>query len=1083
MAAAAASLLAASGATTRLDTGWRFSWAKSSIPLQDAVASMTIDGKRPFEVEYDDSSWEKVSLPHPVNAHDTFDNHATDPGEANFKRGMMFYRRTFEVAADSEDRLPAKTFLTFETVRQTIYVWVNGKEAGYYEAGIAPTAYDITSLVKSGANQLTVASDNTAMRGSKLFAKETIPGHEPGDMSGQPWQWNTTDFNEVQGGLVGSVGLVVKRHHAYLTLPYYNNLKTTGTYITAGAFDFVKGECTIAVDAEVRNEANRAQNLRVAFKVKDPATGEIVAEGSSDVANVGVAKDAGVVFKTALEADVYEKNPQPTSVKTPEVRHLNASAAAKGVKFWSPERPYLYDVETTLFADGKPIDRETVRTGFRKTEYDFAKGGLKINGKNIWLRGYAQRSTDEWAAIGVPPDWLQDYDAALLRKSNANFVRWMHVAPKPAPVRAFDKFGIVNVCPAGDKEGDTSGRNWAQRAEAMRDVMIYFRNSPSIVFWEAGNNQISAEHMKEMRLLKERLDPDGWRFMGCRTINTREQITEAEYAGTMLNRHAEKAFASMAAENRYMPIVETEYARQESPRRSWDDYTPPFYDYPGKYLRGGKKETGFDVYDQTQEDFACTTAKEYAEYFGARTDANGQKLYAACAALCWTDSNQHGRNSFSENCRSSGRVDAVRIPKENFDVFRTIQSDEPAVMLVGHWSYEPLNDGTYWFDEKEYNGKYMEATGKKSQRDPKHKTVYAIASAHVASVELVVNGKTVGQCNKPDGMFVYHFPNVDITENGVAAVVARDAEGRKIARHEVRTVEAKTHIKVKTTTSPAGFIADGSDIAMVDFTLQDKAGTVHPWAAHKITFTLTGDAKFMGGWNSGTFDETSPVGKNFVNLECGRARVFVKAGFEPSKIALKWECENGEKGIVNLETVAARGAKAVFPPNKYTFAAKTDARIVQQGNGAASGPVRYEVFVNGKKVDFHKGFGAPVKPDDTTGVVCAFAPVLRAIKEAGGELEFTEQTKGRPPKHLRDFSIPIVTLKTGGKTIEAACGETALVIDGGRDKNLTNCEMYKTHPTKAQILAGELVSLVGYIPGVKVSTDTLSRRVDITVGE
>ena len=115
-------------------------------------------------------------------------------------------------------------------------------------------------------------------------------------------------------------------------------------------------------------------------------------------------------------------------------------------------------------------------------KYDAASGGLKINGKNTWLTGYAQRSTDEWAAIGVAPDWLQDYDAALIRKSNANFVRWMHVAPKPAPVRAYDKFGIVNAAPAGDKEGDVSGRAWAHRVEAMRDTMIYFRNSPSVVF-------------------------------------------------------------------------------------------------------------------------------------------------------------------------------------------------------------------------------------------------------------------------------------------------------------------------------------------------------------------------------------------------------------------------------------------------------------------------------------------------------------------------------------------------------------------------------------------------------------------------
>ena len=41
----------------------------------------------------------------------------------------------------------------------------------------------------------------------------------------------------------------------------------------------------------------------------------------------------------------------------------------------------------------------------------------------------------------------------------------------------------------------------------MRDVIIAFRNHPSILFWEAGNNSISREHMREMRLLKQQLDP------------------------------------------------------------------------------------------------------------------------------------------------------------------------------------------------------------------------------------------------------------------------------------------------------------------------------------------------------------------------------------------------------------------------------------------------------------------------------------------------------------------------------------------------------------------------------------------------
>ena len=999
---------------------------------------------------------------------------------------------------------------------------MNGRFAGYYEAGIAPCAFDVTKLLKGGENVICVATDNCAARGTKTFTHETIPGHDPGDMSGAAYQWNTTDFNEVQGGLVGNVSLVLKRSKTYLTLPYYNNLKTIGTYVTARDFDFEKGEATICVKAEVRNEdisrgGAEARRFKIKFEVKEAADRPLrglCSSASLREAKIPVAKDAGVIYRSAIESDAYEASPAPTRVVSPETTILSAEVKAKGLVFWSPDTPHLYDVVVSLVDEkGTVLDCETIRTGFRQVTYDAAKGGLRLNGKNVWLTGYAQRSTHEWAAIGVPPQWLQDYDAALIRRSNANFVRWMHVAPKPAPVRAFDKFGIVNVCPAGDKEGDVSGRAWAQRMEAMRDAMIYFRNSPSILFWEVGNNQISPAHLREMVALKRVLDPDGGRFMGCRTLQTKEQIAEAEYVGTMLHRHEAPAFDAMAALDRFMPMMETEYARQESPRRCWDDYTPPDYDYRGKFLNGGKKETGFDVYDQTQEDFALSTAKEYAQFWSSRNAGARAKTYTCCAALCWTDSNQHGRNSFSENCRSSGRVDAVRIPKMNYHVFRVMQSEDPAVTLVGHWSYPKLTKETYWYPVKKYNGHFMEETGEKAQRDPTKKTVYAIGSAHCASVELLVNGKSKGVNSKPKDVFLYEFPNVDVTESGVAEVVARDRTGKEIARHRVSSFAGQGKIVAKTKTGPAGWLADGADIALIDFELVDANGTVHPYASGRIKFTLsfmpneTLNSKletrnapvFMGGWNSGTFDATSPIGKDFVNLECGRARVFLKSGRKGGKVSLAWKYEeqgtgNGERGTIELQLkpIEEKGgvlaeAPQEFAPNRLSFGRKTEAPFVQDLSGEdAATAVKYEVLVNGKKVAFPKGLGAPVKPDDNTGVCCALAPVLSALKASGAKLEFVEEPKRIPPtkKWLRKLSptpfVPMVTVKAGGREIDACVGFTELFLDNGKDKNLTNCEIYRAK-AKSPIVCGELAALVGYIPGIEIKTDAKTRRIDLRV--
>ena len=347
-------------------------------------------------------------------------------------------------------------------------------------------------------------------------------------------------------------------------------------------------------------------------------------------------------------------------------------------------------------------------------------------------------------------------------------------------------------------------------------------------------------------------------------------------------------------------------------------------------------------------------------------------------------------------------------------------------------------------------------------------------------------------------MFVYEFPNVDVTESGVAEVVARDASGKEIARQRVASFAGEGKIVARTVTGPAGWLADGADIALVDFKFVDANGTIHPYASGKLTFRLTGDATFMGGWNSGTFDATSPVGKDFVNLECGVARVFVKAGRTPGRVTLNWRMESrlpgGAEGEVQLDLkpVAQEGggvstAPQEFAPNTQTYARKTNAPFVQDlcsDDTSAGAP--YAVFVNGAPVEFPKGLGAPSKPDDNTGVCCAFEPVLAALKASGAKLDYVVEPKRIPAtkKWLRKLSptpfVPMVSVKAGGHEIDACVGFTELFLDNGRDKNLTNCEIYRAK-AKSPVVCGELPALVGYIPGVEIKTDAKTHRVDLRV--
>ena len=74
----------------------------------------------------------------------------------------------------------------------------------------------------------------------------------------------------------------------------------------------------------------------------------------------------------------------------------------------------------------------------------------------------------------------------------------------------------------------------------------------------------------------------------------------------------------------------------------------------------------------------------------------------------------------------------------------------------------------------------------------------------------------------------------------------------------------------------------------------------------------------------------------------------------------------------------------------------------------------------------------------------------------------------------------MVTVKAGGREIDACVGFTELFLDNGKDKNLTNCEIYRAK-AKSPIVCGELAAIVGYIPGIEIKADAKACRVDLRV--
>lgn len=78
--------------------------------------------------------------------------------ELRYYDGLIWFQRRFDLAA-----LPAagqRSFLRFEAVNHSAQVWLNGREVGRHEGGFTPFVLEVTGLLRTQGNRLTVAADS-----------------------------------------------------------------------------------------------------------------------------------------------------------------------------------------------------------------------------------------------------------------------------------------------------------------------------------------------------------------------------------------------------------------------------------------------------------------------------------------------------------------------------------------------------------------------------------------------------------------------------------------------------------------------------------------------------------------------------------------------------------------------------------------------------------------------------------------------------------------------------------------------------------------------------------------------------------
>src|SRR5437763_9427548 len=117
-------------ADLNLDSGWRFN--RSDVAGAGAVT-------------FNDSTWSSVNLPH------TWNNLDGQDGGNNYYRGIGWYRRHLALSSKMKNK---RVFIRFEGANTDTDFYVNGKFVGSHKGGYSAFAFDVTSFVKTSADNV-----------------------------------------------------------------------------------------------------------------------------------------------------------------------------------------------------------------------------------------------------------------------------------------------------------------------------------------------------------------------------------------------------------------------------------------------------------------------------------------------------------------------------------------------------------------------------------------------------------------------------------------------------------------------------------------------------------------------------------------------------------------------------------------------------------------------------------------------------------------------------------------------------------------------------------------------------------------
>ena len=546
------------------------------------------------------------------------------------------------------------------------------------------------------------------------------------------------------------------------------------------------------------------------------------------------------------------------------------SISLENAKLWSPDTPYLYTAEVTLYDnEGNIADQIREPFGIRTIEMNPEKG-LLVNGKKVLLKGYANHHTLGALGAAAYPRAIEKR-LKLMKKFGMNHIRTSHNPYSEDFLKLCDKYGILVVDELYDKWlTQYAGGRVEWESLWQKDIPEWVkrdRNHPSVVMWSLGN---------ELQQYSN-LPFNDW------------GVTAYKLQKELLHRYDDTRLTTVAMHPRYRNLETDSIPADLAVATEVNSYNYRYMYFPGDMKRYPEK-----TFYQSEASVAAMGPNFYEmdrdkvlglAYWGA-IDYLGESM--GWPIKGW----------------NQGVFDLSLQPKPDAYFVKSMFTDEPTVHIG---VIEKSGGNIQWNGINVSAGKLSENWNREAGEKV---SLYTYTNAD--EVELFLNGKSLGvKKNSEDPKLRARIKWDDIAyAPGVLLAVARK-NGKVVARHQIETTGEA--VALKQVPDMETWHADGKDLMHVRIYAVDKKGrrvlnVKDVKAFDKLTFTVKGDANIVAVDNGNITSDELHIGKTQLeksiqrHLFQGSALVILRAGDKPGKIELSVEGEKMKAKKLVLNT-------------------------------------------------------------------------------------------------------------------------------------------------------------------------------------